>query len=168
MAAQIRPDPGRFARGSLHGAAPGVSGFIALLEAFRPTGGTAPGEIIGRLLQEHQAGGPVSLEKLIDTGQAFGFEWRASLWVPMFQFDADELTLKLRAQQVRAELPSRWSGWMQASWFASPHAWLEGRRPVEVLDSDLQAVLWAAQSSACAEKLPLSTARRGHEVAAQV
>jgi hypothetical protein len=72
-------------------------GFVALLEAFRTTGGTAPG-----------------LANLIHTGQVFGFEWCASLWIPMFQFAADDLALKPGAQRVRAELPPLWSGWQLA------------------------------------------------------
>lgn len=31
-------------------------GFIALLEAFRATGGAAPGDVVGGLLAEHNAG----------------------------------------------------------------------------------------------------------------
>jgi hypothetical protein len=140
---------------------PSGSGFIALLEAFRPNGGTAPGDVLGRLLEDHQPGRSVSLAKLIYTGQVFGFEWRTSLWIPMFQFNADDLTLRPGPQRVRAELPTHWSGWMRASWFAAPHAWLDGRRPVDVLDSDIDAVLRAAQSLAWAEELPLSAMRPG-------
>jgi hypothetical protein len=120
--------------------------FIALLEAFRPTGGTAPGEVVGRLLEEHQGGNAVSLATLICTGQVFGFEWRAGLWIPMFQFDADNLALKVGAQRVRAELPPLWSGWRIASWFAGPNARLDGRSPADMLACDLEAVVWAARS----------------------
>jgi len=145
-------------------------GFIALLEAFRATGGTAPGEIVGRLLVEHQVGNAVSLAKLIFTGQAFGFEWRDSLWLPMFQFDANDLTLKASAQSVRAELPSLWSGWMIASWFAGPNAQLDGRSPADVLDSDLDAVMLAARSldSIGAISLPPPHARRAQESAVRL
>lgn len=147
---------------------PGCCGFIALLEAFRATGGTAPGEIVVRLLEEHQVGKAISLAKLIYTGQAFGFEWRDSLWIPMFQFDADDLALKPGAQSVRAELPSPWSGWMLASWFAGPNARLDGRSPADVLDSDLDAVMRAAQSLSSVEEFSLALGRRRHEVAAHL
>jgi len=145
-------------------------GFIALLEAFRATGGAAPGEIVGRLLDEHQVGQAVSLAKLIDTGQAFGFEWRASLWIPMFQFEAADLSLKLSAQQVRAELPSLWSGWTVASWFATALAQLGGRCPADLLDADLDAVMRAARSVALAGEFTPAPAltRRAHEVAVHV
>jgi len=147
---------------------PSGRGFIALLEAFRATGGTAPGEIVGWLLEEHLVGNAVSVAKLICTGQAFGFEWRDSLWIPMFQFDENDLALKASAQSVRAELPSMWSGWNVASWFAAPNARLDGRSPADRPDSDLEAVVQAAQSLESADEFSVPLARRAHEVAAHV
>ena len=38
---------------------PSGRGFIALLEGFRATGGTAPGEIVGRLVEEYQVGNEI-------------------------------------------------------------------------------------------------------------
>jgi hypothetical protein len=145
---------------------PDSNGFIALLEAFRATGGTAPGEIVGRLLEEHQAGDTVSLARLIHSGQVFGFEWRASLWIPMFQFDADDLSLKPDAQSVRAELPSLWSGWTTASWFAAPNSLLGDLCPADMLLADPQAALQAARSLASAAGLALHRLPRVHPVAA--
>ena len=143
-------------------------GFIALLEAFRATGGTAPGEILGRLLEDHQIGDAVSLAKLIYTGQAFGFEWCDCLWIPMFQFDANDLALKASAQSVRAELPSLWSGWHVATWFAAPNARLDGRNPADRLNSDLEAVVQAAAALSSVEEFALVAARRGHDEALHV
>lgn len=125
---------------------PSSRSFIALLEAFRSTGGTASAGVVGRLLEEHQAGPAVSLARRVYTGQVFGFEWRASLWIPMFQFDAHDLALKDSARQVRAQLPALWSGWTVASWFARPNARLEGSSPAGRLDADPEAVLRAARA----------------------
>jgi hypothetical protein len=147
---------------------PGGRSFIALLEAFRATGGTAPGDIVGRLLEEHQAGGLGSLARLIYSGQVFGFEWRASLWIPMFQFDVDDLALKAGAQQVRAELPSLWPGWTVAAWFAQPHALLRGHSPVDMLDVDLDAVMQAAKGLQSDPEFALAPPRRAHELASHV
>ena len=147
---------------------PSGRGFIALLEAFRASGGTAPGEIVDRLLEEHQVGDAVSLAKLIYTGQVFGFEWRACLWIPMFQFDADDFALKARAQRVRWELPSLWSGWTLASWFAAPNARLDNRSPADVLDPDLDAVMRAARSLESDVEPAFQLVRRAHEVVALV
>jgi len=147
---------------------PSGRGFIALLEAFRATGGTAPGAIVGRLLEEHHLGNAVSLAKLIYSGQAFGFEWRGSLWIPMFQFAANDLALKAGAQSVRAQLPSMGSGWNVAAWFAAPNAQLDGRSPADSLDSDLAAVMRAAQSLESVDDFSLPPARRAQEVAVHV
>ena len=147
---------------------PNGRGFIAVFEAFRATDGTAPGEIVGRLLEEHHVGNAVSLAKLIYTSQVFGFEWRANPWIPMFQFDADDLALKAGAQRVRADLPSLWSGWPLASWLAEPNKRLEGRSPADRLDSDLDAVMRAARSLESADEFALPLVRRSHEVAAHV
>jgi hypothetical protein len=159
--------PGRRDWGADFGV-PSGRGFIALLEAFRATGGTAPGQIVGRLLEDHQVGQAISMAKLVDTGQACGFEWRGSLWMPMFQFDADDLALKAGVQDVRAELPSLWSGWQVATWFASANARLDGHRPADWLDAELEAVVQAAQALQPAHEFPVPLARRAHEVAAHV
>ena len=143
-------------------------GFIALLEAFRATGGTARGEILGRLLEDHRIGDAVRLAKLIYTGQAFGCEWRDSLWIPMFQFDANDLVLKASVQSVRAELPSLWSGWQVASWFAAPNARLDGHTPADRLDSDLEGVVQAAAALSSVDEFALLAARRAHEEARHV
>ncbi|WP_348009647.1 antitoxin Xre/MbcA/ParS toxin-binding domain-containing protein [Roseateles sp.] len=124
---------------------PSGHGFVSLLEAFRDSGGTAPSDIVGRLLLDHQAGAAVSLAKLIHSGQVFGFEWRASLWIPMFQFDPKDLSIAAQPQAVRAQLPELWSGWRVAQWFAGPNSRLGGQRPVDLLSSDAAAVLVAAQ-----------------------
>ena len=147
---------------------PNAHDFIALLEAFRATGGAAPGDIMGSLLEEHQVGNVVSLAKLIYTGQVFGFEWSASLWIPMFQFAANDLALKAGAQSVRAQLPSMGSGWNVAAWFAAPNAQLDGRSPADSLDSDLAAVMRAAQSLESVDDFSLPPARRAQEVAVHV
>ncbi|WP_310383432.1 antitoxin Xre/MbcA/ParS toxin-binding domain-containing protein [Roseateles sp.] len=56
------------------------------------------------------------------------------------------MALHAGAQHVRAELPQPWSDWAVAAWFAAANAHLEGQRPVDRLDSDLDAVLQAAVS----------------------
>lgn len=129
---------------------PSGCGFVDLLEAFRASGGTAPGDIVARLLVEHRAGEAVSLARLVHSGQVFGFEWRASLWIPMFQFNAIDLTIAAGPLVVRSQLPGIWSGWTVAMWFAMPNTRLKGRRPVDLMTSDFEAVLRAARNLAAA------------------
>lgn len=130
----------------LNSPVPSCHGFIAFLEAFRATGGTAPAPILANLLEQHQVGTSVSLAKLVYSGKIFCFQWRGNDWIPMFQFNACDLTLKANAQQIRKELPSSLMGWARAFWFATPNPCLDGQSPANVLDADIKSVLRAAQN----------------------
>jgi hypothetical protein len=128
------------------GGEPSGHGFIALLAAFRASGGTAPATIVAPLLEDRHAGGVPGLAELVYREQVFGFAWRASLWIPMFQFRAGDLSVQTGPQQVRAALPWTANGWHVAAWFASPNACLQGARPVDLIEEDLSTVLGAARS----------------------
>ena len=143
--------------------APNGRGFVTLLQAFRASGGTAPADIVSRLLDDHHAGEAVSLARLIHADRVFGFEWRGSLWIPMFQFNRDDLSITPAPQAVRAELPELWSGWTVANWFAMPNARLEWQRPVDQLSSDFAAVVQAAQSLPLSEDMAFLPVRRTRE-----
>ena len=127
---------------------PSSRGFIALLEAYRATGGMAPANFLLRSLQEHQRGDIGQLARLIVERRIFVLSWRGDSWIPMFQFEGHDLSCKTAPALVRAELTGLDSGWAIANWFAQPNARLDGRRPVNALDSDLAAVLDVARSCA--------------------
>lgn len=128
-------------------ARPSSTKFAALLTAFRATGGTARGDDLARLLEDRQCGDIVSLAKLLVAGEVFGFEWREALWIPMFQFELRDLSLKPGPKQVLAELAGSCDGWTIAAWFVRANCGLAERRPVDLLDSDLPAVLDAARAA---------------------
>jgi hypothetical protein len=120
--------------------------FIAMRASYRATGGTARGDDLGRLLEDRRRGDGVSLARLIVSGEVFGFEWQRTFWIPMFQFELRDLSRKPGPRQVLAELASEFDGWTLAQWFAQPNCWLNERRPVDVLDANLPAVLGAARA----------------------
>ena len=124
---------------------PTSRGFIAMLEAYRSTGGLAPGNFLYGSLQEHQRGDLGHLVRLIVDRRIFVLDWRGDSWIPMFQFDSGDLSCRPAPALVRAELTGLTSGWAVAAWFAEPNALLEGRRPVNLVDSDLPHVLHAAR-----------------------
>lgn len=128
------------------GAQPSSAGFVAMLAAYRDTGGTARADDLARLLQDRQHGGYVSLARLLAHGKVFSFEWRGSRWVPMFQFDLDDLSLRPGPQQVLAELNGEFDDWGLAAWFTQPNSWLDDQRPVDVIDVDLKSVVEAARA----------------------
>ena len=128
------------------GELPSSGGFAALLAAFRATGGTARGDDVARLLEDHRIGDFISLARLIAGADVFGFEWRKTLWIPMFQFELRDLSVKPEAQHVLKALGGGFEGWTCAAWFARPNAWLNHRAPVDLVDTHLEEVLEAART----------------------
>ena len=140
------PDPSTALLDDPIGELPTSRGFAALLGAFRSTGGTARGDDVARLLEDHGIGDFIGLARLIAGAEVFGFEWRNALWIPMFQFELRDLSVKPAAQQVLAELGTAFEGWSCASWFASPNSWLNNRAPVDLVATHLTDVLEAART----------------------
>jgi len=126
--------------------APSSAGFTALLAAFRATGGTARGDDVARLLEDHGLATFVGLARLIAASEVFGFQWRATLWIPMFQFDMRDLSVRPSAGLVLAELGHGLDDWARAAWFARPNAWLQNRPPVDLIETQLDQVLSAART----------------------
>jgi hypothetical protein len=125
---------------------PSAAGFVALRAAYRASGGTARGDDLARLLEDCRNTDFDSLTQLIVSGDAFGFDWNHLFWVPMFQFDLNDLTLKKGSVQVLAELATSFEGWTLAAWFVQRNSWLNQRRPVDLIDANLQEVLAAARA----------------------
>jgi len=141
--ARLSPQPTRqFARVGQ----PSSHGFTALLDAYRSTGGAARGEEVARLLEGHHQGDYLGLARRIVAREVFGFKWRSSLWMPMFQFDPHDLSVRSELRQVLAELSCAFDGWELAAWFVEGNTWLAGRRPVDTLYTDLPAVRDAARA----------------------
>lgn len=122
--------------------------FAMLRKAYRASGGIARGDDLARFLSEHHSGDFVSLAMLILEGDLFAFQWQQTFWVPMFQFDLSDLSVKPNpnAGQVLTELAGEFDGWALALWFAEPNHWLQGARPVDVLNANLPDVLQAART----------------------
>ena len=136
---------GNPALGELIGESPTGDGFAALMATYRATGGVARGDDLARLLEDHGLGDFVGLARLITSNEVFGFEWRDTLWIPMFQFELRDLSIKPATRLVLMQLGSGFDGWALAAWFAQPNSWLNDRRPVDRVDSHLAEVLRAAR-----------------------
>ncbi len=129
-----------------HDELPSDRDFIVMLAAYRATGGIARTDDLARMLNEHRRAGLDGLAGLIADGTVFGFEWRSEFWLPMFQFEPRDLSVKPAPRQVVEELTDEFDGWALAVWFAQPNSWLHDRRPVDLLDSQLGQVLEAART----------------------
>lgn len=128
------------------GDTPNSRGFTVLLSAYQATGGALRRGELARLLETRRRADLSSLAGLIVSGGIFSFEWRNTLWVPMFQFEPCDLSIKQGPRKVLGELATVFERWTLAAWFAQPNSWLKGLRPVDLLDSNLPAVFAAARA----------------------
>lgn len=126
--------------------APQQAQFLALRAAYRAHGGLARGDDLARLLEDNQRGDFVTLARLIVARQVFGFEWHGCLWMPLFQFELHDLSVREAPQRVLAELGSVFDNWSLAVWFTQPNVWLCEQRPIDALGKNLPAVLDAARA----------------------
>jgi hypothetical protein len=138
--------PGRQAAAPRAGLAPQASQFLALRAAYRAHGGLARGDDLARLLEDKQRGDFVALARLIVARQVFGFEWHGCLWMPLFQFELHDLSVREAPRQVLAELGAVFDSWSLATWFTQPNVWLCEQRPIDTLGKNLPAVLDAARA----------------------
>jgi len=136
--------PGHFPRGSRPLPARDAE-FIELQDAYRRSGGLARGESLAQRMSLVGPGGYVDLARRIVSGQLFSFPWHDDFWLPMFQFDPVRLVPHEAPRRVLAELRGALDGWAIAHWYVTPHAALDERLPVDLLDTDLPAVLVAAR-----------------------
>jgi hypothetical protein len=86
-------------------------------------------------------------------GRLFGVPYQGQTVYPRFQFD-DDGELRTVVADVLAHLPvDRMSPWEVALWWTASNGWLRGRRPVDLLDGDGEALVEAA--TRLAEPSPL-------------
>ncbi len=128
------------------GSVPNSAGVATLLVAFRKTGGVVRGDELALMLEDLKMGDVASLGRAMATGEICSFQWRSAFWIPMFQFDLDNLAFKRGPRKVLRELHGVFDDWMLAAWFAQPNCWLNGRKPVDLLASNLPAVHEAARA----------------------
>jgi hypothetical protein len=126
--------------------------FIALLDAFRSTGGIERAEHVA--LQMHATGicNRLTFDQWMVDGRLLNIDWCGSTWLPLFQFQSRGRDIHPGLEPILSALRPFMSRWELAQWFAEPNAWLEERRPAEVLASDSLAV----EQAACAARFIIS------------
>lgn len=121
-------------------------GFDAMVDAYKTSGGTARADDLALLLEEKRKGNFASVARGIVSRDIFSFQWQNHLWVPMFQFNPHDLSVKQEVRRVVHELAAVLDNWTLAQWFTEPNAWLKNRRPVDLVDSHFSDVLQAARA----------------------
>ena len=124
---------------------PNTRDFDTMLAAYMWSGGIARHQEVASRLEETQAGTSSSLQRLLDSHAVFAFDWRGSLWLPMFQFQQPAMFVRPPSRKVLSELAGVFDGWSLAVWYLQPNIWLENRRPIDMLDKHPSAVVAAAR-----------------------
>ncbi|MFZ2989761.1 hypothetical protein [Ideonella sp.] len=120
--------------------------FEDLQSACRAHGGLARAEDLNRLLEDYQLGDFVSLARQLGSGELICLRWREAMWVPMFQFDLRDLSVKVGLRTVLSALAPVFDAWEATEWFVRPSEWLGGLRPCECFEQHLGEVVMAART----------------------
>ncbi len=119
--------------------------FTAVLEAYQQSGGLALAEEILALLDAKFSPDIARLARWIVERQVISFYWNADTWIPLFQFNRLDMSVRPELAPVLAELNPVYDRWDLAMWFARPNAALVNRSPVQVFSTDPVEVLHAAR-----------------------
>lgn len=127
--------------------------FVAMLDAYRDSGGLYRAQELQKALGRPTAAGGVGaglLHGWIRRREVVCFEWQANAWLPWFQFNglgrSPDPQPNPQLQPVLAELNAVYDPWELACWFARPNPWLGDRMPVDALLAHMPEVLHAARA----------------------
>jgi hypothetical protein len=120
---------------------------VSMLTAYRPVGGVVSGDDLAAILRDHHPQ-PISVvARWVVRRAILSFSWRGQTLIPLFQFERSSMCPRNDVLAVIRELQDAFDDWEVALWFTTPNTWLEDRaRPVNLVGSDPQAVLRAAQA----------------------
>jgi hypothetical protein len=125
--------------------------FIGMLDAYRSSGGLARAQEVFTLFKSRSDAGVVTLVHWMAQRLVLSLEWHADVWMPLFQFESQDMSVKTSLEPVLAALNPVCTPWELAHWCAQPHRLLDGQRPADALDVDAPRVLRAA----CADRFTL-------------
>jgi hypothetical protein len=120
--------------------------FIALLDAYRPSGGLARAQEMLELFMHRGGPDTATVARWMVRREVLCLDWHAQSWMPVFQFGVANMAPLPQLAPVLAELNPVYPPWALMAWFAQPNPWLEGERPADVLVSDAAGVLNAARA----------------------
>ena len=120
--------------------------FVNLLDAFRESGGLARADEVASQFQRRSEQHISVFGGWLIKRQAIGFEWNSKLWMPLFQFNHADMSLRAGLAGILAELVVVCNHWDVASWFVTPNPWLSDGQPVDALAVGAPKVLWAARA----------------------
>ncbi len=120
--------------------------FVAMLNAYRSSGGLARGGEVLALFGRRGSPDLAQLARRIVQRQVIAFDWQFETWLPWFQFNKLDLGTHAALEEVLVELNPVHDPWQLAGWFVRRHEALRNRTPAAVFATDPSAVKHAARS----------------------
>lgn len=120
------------------------SQFMALLDAYRNTGGLARAQEVFTMCRSRNGADAATLARWIVRRKVISFDWQSKVWVPLFQFDRSTMALRPGLNPILTVLNPILGPQEMAAWFAQPSRWLMDQAPADVFVTDPNAVLKAA------------------------
>jgi len=120
--------------------------FIAMLNAYRPSGGLALAQEVAAMCKLHGGININTLAGWIVKRQLVSLEWQGKIWLPLFQFNQVDMCLQPGLMAVMAELVVALDDWEIANWFSLPNVWLADCTPADSLSVAVSEVLNAARA----------------------
>ena len=121
-------------------------GFDAMLCAYQTCGGAARADKLALLMEDTNKGNFVDLKKQIVSREIFSFQWQSHTWIPMFQFEPGDMSIRQDVRKIMTELADVLDSWTLAAWFVQPNDWLQGARPVDLMETNMPYVFAAARA----------------------
>ncbi len=119
--------------------------FLAMMAAFRHSGGLLGGDELALRLQAQRGCGYAELARWIVGRKVFSFAWNHDFWLPAFQFDLRDMSIKPGIEPLMAELGDVMDGLSIGQWFVERNSELQGQSPHEAMDQRWPAVFQAAR-----------------------
>lgn len=119
--------------------------FIDMLASFQGCGGLARTEEALAWLDGEVEQGLSTLACWLALRQVVSLEWQGQTWLPLFQFDRRDMSIRPELAPIVSELGGVFDAWELAHWFARPNSTLEGLTPAEVFREDAASVLQTAR-----------------------
>jgi hypothetical protein len=119
--------------------------FTELLAAYRHSGGLARGSEVALRVANRRSDGTAWLEDCIERRTLVSLDWHSGLWLPLFQFEPSDMSLRNEVHRTCTELCGVMDGWDLAVWFIRPQRLLQHCSPLQLLDSDPERVFEAAR-----------------------
>lgn len=118
--------------------------FMALLNAYRNTGGLARAQEVFTMFRSRHGADVARLARWIVRREIISFDWQSKVWVPLFQFDRATMALQPGLNCVLTVLNPILGPEELVAWFAQPNRYLMDQAPADRLAVDANAVLKAA------------------------